>query len=104
MEVEERPRAPGEVTGLALSQLGKPAQLREQCLQAIKVVLRGVPHGPSMTSDVTAAQAPGPGRPATASAAWAPAGRGRHLSRLSAAGSDECGPGRRSTLATGITE
>jgi hypothetical protein len=56
VEVKERLGAPREITALALPQLGEPAQLHQQCLQAVKVILRRVPHGSSMTWDVKATQ------------------------------------------------
>jgi len=49
VEMKERPGSPREVTPLTLTQLGEPAQLHQQRLQAIKVFLRCMPHASSMT-------------------------------------------------------
>ncbi len=58
MEVKERPRAESEITTLALPQLGELAQLHQQRLYVIKVLLRCMPHASSMTLDVKATQEP----------------------------------------------
>lgn len=56
VEVKERPIAPGKGAARALPQLRELAQLGQQRLQLIKVVLRCMPHGSSITSDVRPAQ------------------------------------------------
>jgi len=56
VKVKERPAASRKVASLALSQLRKLAQLRQQRLQLIKILLRCMPHGSSITLDVRTAQ------------------------------------------------
>jgi hypothetical protein len=56
VEVQERPRSPRELTAPALAQLGEPAQFHQQCLQAVKTLLRCMPHEPSITLEVKATQ------------------------------------------------
>jgi hypothetical protein len=48
MEMKERTGTPRERAALALPQLRKPAQFRQQLLQAIEITLRRMPHAPSM--------------------------------------------------------
>jgi hypothetical protein len=56
VEVKQRPAAPRKVAAPALSQLRELAQLRQQRLQLVEVLLRCVPHVSSITLDVRAAQ------------------------------------------------
>jgi hypothetical protein len=58
VEVEEGPRALGEVTALALAQLRELTKLSQEFLQPVKVLLRCVPHASSMTMHAAAAQEP----------------------------------------------
>ena len=50
MEMQERSGATGKVARPALSELRKPAQLDQQALQTIKIILYCVPHTLSMVS------------------------------------------------------